>query len=81
MCRHKVTGQCHACIADPGGLGRAPIVSSRLIPLRCLYCGETWSGSRTSLGRTCSLRRGLPERDVVQCSVEELYGADAPEVF
>lgn len=40
-------------------------------PLRCLFCGETWIGSRRMIGKACQLDP-LSSPSVVQCDPEEL---------
>jgi hypothetical protein len=50
-----------------------------LIPLKCLYCGEVWTGPRTGIGGSCAANPLIGSIDVFQCSPEELDGPLGPE--
>lgn len=53
-----------------------------LVPLRCRFCGETWSGPVSSIGNSCADNPLVGSVDVYQCSPEELVDPDdVPEVF
>jgi len=42
------------------------------IPLRCTFCGETWAGPASMIGKSCVNNPHLGSPDVVQCDPEDL---------
>lgn len=49
--------------------------SSKKIPLKCSFCGETWVGATTMIGKYCDQNTGRligAPGDVHQCDPEEL---------
>lgn len=63
------------CVLPAGHPGDCSHLSSdaprRLIPLRCTFCGETWTGPASLIGRACNADP-LAAPAVVQCEPEEL---------
>ena len=48
------------------------MLSAKRIPLRCDFCGETWEGPASSIGRSCEQNPLAGSVDVRQCEPEEL---------
>jgi hypothetical protein len=46
--------------------------AAKRIPLKCYYCGETWTGSATMIGKSCMDNPIIGSVDVAQCDPEEL---------
>jgi hypothetical protein len=44
----------------------------KLVPLKCAYCHETWTGSATMIGKSCMDNPLIGSVDVAQCDPEEL---------